>query len=856
MNENKILFQGQYINGKALAELYDFSKNKYITKTAPGVGVTTALMNYQAGNLIIISPLTPMIKKKSYAASSYKSDKQFFKCTGLNGKWKTVSDYFISVPKNKQNLIINCTPDSICSIRDKNPNLFDRLLTIPVVVDEYDNVVFQSSLRANCGRFLELLFNKWKANFTLTTATPNYRNIDVPSNIEINYIQIGPSKKETKNLLYTTKYKDAFIFMHRELEEGRKVACFSNNSKVHRKKISELQKSLVGHNLELKLEAYDVKTDVLTDEDLFDVNNLIIYSGKYFIGFDIEQDISIVVISEAGHPATTTPLSQVIQALYRCRGTLHNALFVNSRLGKLDGDVDSAVNLELDNFKEEIEFTTQKASKYWDSFQIKKSDKITKELFCDRAAIATNTLTQIYRYQLMNKDFIKSYFQSYGYSMIPYQAPNLEELNSKSIRFNERLTNLMRGDLINMQLRYDEVVSKVNFAQQGSHNHNQVMERLTSIILKIINDTEILKKLNNEKLKQRDLYAYLDKLFQRNFTDKNFTDFKKRTDQSLRQIKDLVKPEIKEKLDDYLYHWHLFYAVYRMEKLDLPIDIKRYFIIRASAADLKILEMENKSVSSALDVVKSKVELELGSALTDSEISDIKRIVETGLDNPKSLAFCRYSEKSIKNSFKDFILYLINPEADFEEKNSRVFNPATRLPKLFRPLIPFKLVLVDLVSANAQFVDKLIGTKMYKDVYGNIISNQDISRNKAKQLYSHILNSYHLKRNEAERFYHEICGYEKSSAANLASLTAQVEKGSFYKQMTRFEKDIIITYNDHLDNEGIRLHDGLLFLPWKLNSALPRFVNNYEFEVSYFNSNESYIGDILHENITIGNLPF
>lgn len=858
MNEVFIPFDGDYICGDALSDLYDFSRNKFVTKTAPGIGVTTALMNYTGGNLIVISPLTPMIKKKSYDAEKYKSETQFFKCTGLKSEWNTVNSYLKSVSPAEQNIIINCTPDSICNLWDSFEELMNRLVTIPVVVDEYDSVIAQSSLRDDCGRFLELLFKRWEANFTLTTATPNYKFIDVPSDMDINFVRIGPSTNKVKTLAYSNELKDAISFIRKEVEEGRKVACFSNNSKVHRKKITELQSSMVGRNLELKLESYGVKTENLEERDLFETNDVVIYSGKYFIGFDITRNVSIVVISEAGHSATTISLNQAIQALYRCRGTIHNALFVNSGLQENKRDLTSSIRFELENLRDDVEYFTYKAKKLWDSFQVKNSDPITKELYCNRAALATHSLSKVYWYQLQDKNVVQEYFMAYGYNLVDYIKPELEELVHTPTKFNARLLNYMLVDEWEMANRYWEVVEKLRFSQQGSHNPLQVMERLTSLILKILNDGKLLEKLKIASLKPRDFYSQLDKLFQRNFPDAHFVESKVRSDEALRQIRKLNGSYSHEKIRPYLFHWHLFYAMYKAKKLDFSPDVQRYFTIRSSAANLELIKKFKANGVPQKDCVSFVVNdiNKFVGGLTEVEIIKIQNIVENGYKDVLDVNFFRNTKKSMLNAFTDSLLWLINPKIKYEEKNNRESNPFTRLPKIFRSEIPYEMVLVDVVSANAQFVDRLIGTSFYTTVYSHISAKQNIDRDSAKKLYSQVLNSSYLDRDEAEDFYRDICGYDSVSANKLAKMTAAVERGSFYKKMTSMEKDLIITYNSEMDNKGLRFHDGLLFWPWELEKQIMRFLNGYEFSVKYFNMNGPYKGEVNTRDSSIMNLPF
>src|SRR5690606_38518617 len=130
-----------------------------------------------------------------------------------------------------------------------------------------------------------------------------------------------------------------------------------------------------------------------------------------------------------------------------------------------------------------------------------------------------------------------------------------------------------------------------------------------------------------------------------------------------------------------------------------------------------------------------------------------------------------------------------------ETINGRQTNPFTLLFKVFRPLLPIELLLIDIQSANAQFIDIILDSNMSDDVYQNIMNNRGLDRNSAKQQFGHVCNSHYLSRQEATTYFHSICGYPLDKAQELADLTAQVPKGSFYRLMTARERDYITLYN-------------------------------------------------------------
>ncbi|WP_034893705.1 hypothetical protein [Gillisia sp. Hel_I_29] len=856
MKENHISFEGKYINGKALYKLFDFSENKFITKTSPGIGVTTALLNYTSGNIIIISPLTPMIEKKAMKVGEYSSTKQFFKCNKLKSNWKDVLDYLKKTPIEQQNIIINCTPDSICGLFDNNEELFERLIQIPIIVDEYDTVVLQSQLRPDCGRFLELVFNKWVSNFTLTTATPNYEYLDIPSDKNIPIYTVGREINTKINVCVSNEYKDAFRFIHNEIELGHKVACFTNNLNVHKKDITTLQKSMAGENLTLKLEYYDITMGDISDGNLFKDSNLIVFSGKYFIGYDIEEDISVVILSEAKNQATRIGVNLAVQALFRCRGNIINALYVNTRLkNNFLPQKSSQIDVQKE-YHIDVNYYTQKASKYKFPWQVNENESITPELYCNRGRLASDMLNKIYWLELHMTDSLTERFNKYEIDLIPYQSPDIEIEEKKGVNFIQRILNVSEGDSEEMQTKYEKVVANLRFNNQGSHNSNRAMERLTALIIKVIDDKDLFEKLDNPKLKPKAFYEYFDKYLQRNYPHKYLVEHFRRSPQCLKQIK-ILKAADKNNVDtNLLTHWYLFYSVFKVLKDEFPEGLNRLFFIRKTAGDWSNLEPfeDNKKQRHTLAyrAVKKIIKSQFNNIQVEEERSIEKIIGLAYSKNDKDkYKYLGYNESSIKKKISDSVHYWINPKIKIENEKGREYNPMTKLNKIYRKVFPFDYILVDLISANAQFVDKILKIDMYSQVYDNIMLSQDIDRDKAKQQYNKFLNSHYLTRTDAIKFYTEICGYDVDSAIRLAAITAQVDKGSFYMKMTEQENLALETYNQHFDYKGIRLHDGLILSPWDIIEPIPLQVNGYKFNISYFNSNKPYMGNVCNDNLNV-----
>ena len=149
----------------------------------------------------------------------------------------------------------------------------------------------------------------------------------------------------------------------------------------------------------------------------------------------------------------------------------------------------------------------------------------------------------------------------------------------------------------------------------------------------------------------------------------------------------------------------------------------------------------------------------------------------------------------------------------YSESNGRVFNAFTSLNKIFRSNeLAFGLTEIDVMSANAQFVDKIFKFDRWKGVYSNLMQEYEISRDEAKIKYNSTLNNHYLSVAKAKEVYLN-AGYSPDEANQLAEATANNGKGSFYKIMAQQEgltMNAFIEANFRNDRQ-IRLHDGVWY---------------------------------------------
>src|SRR5690554_2839865 len=225
---NELQFNTKYVSGQALEVITDFKANSYIIKGSTGIGGTTALLNYTKSHCLIISPYVSMIEDKS--KGTYKSDKQFFIYSDSQDNWNDVNDYLTI----SNNVIINTTPNQLLILRNDNRPLYNQLTKIPLFLDEYHVYTVDSNYRIEGGQFLALVENEWHHNFKLSTATPNYLNLDVPTDKNVIDYKLIRANQPTKRLQLSNNTKDVKDFIIKEHLKGRLVVCFTNNINYHK----------------------------------------------------------------------------------------------------------------------------------------------------------------------------------------------------------------------------------------------------------------------------------------------------------------------------------------------------------------------------------------------------------------------------------------------------------------------------------------------------------------------------------------------------------------------------------------------------------------------------------------------
>ncbi|WP_027137360.1 DEAD/DEAH box helicase family protein [Gaetbulibacter saemankumensis] len=852
---NEIQYNSKYVSGKALEVITDFTNNTYIIKGSTGNGGTHSILNYTKGNCLIISPNVGMIKSKEDKRCDFLSDKQFFIYEKSDDKWNELNDWL----NISTNIIINTTPNQIIKIKNKNKELYNQLIKIPIFIDEIHAFTVSSNYRDEVGHFLELVYNEWNAPFKLSTATPNYNYLDVPTDKNITYYKITKADQNKRKLKLSSNLKDAKQFIMDEHHKGRLVIVFTNNPNYHKSFKNLNVKNLVGLTLDLKLKPFERGN--YNGPDIYENTDIIFASSSFFAGYDITKDCSICIISEQKNHAYQIHINDVVQAYGRCRTNVHNALFVNSTATHdQDGNeikyLDSIndVNNMISTYPIELTRWHQTATtmQWYSSINYK---QITPQLYTNRAVILAPILQCIYDYQLYNESVLKSVLESYNFIVTDYINPNpTANYTEKKTPFKTILNNLLKQNEMELLYGYFAIKRSLKFKKEGNYSVKLALQYLSAYLLKITNATSIINKLDNQRVKPNEFYNSMDLFLRSNVNTSNY--YNQLTPQQINSCNRLYfskkTTNILKNKEHLTNDWQILYACHKITNNILPKNVEREIKLYDIFYDTNLYIEKSKDKNRIRNTVRVILKRCMDSKITLNTteyiwLDEVVKGVYKALNNTSAYVNSN-TRKSIKKKMLNALIYFLTEGlvSEFEEIKSREYNPLTQLPAKFRCIIPIKYVSIDLASANPQITDSILKTNIALNIYNNLMNKRGITRDQAKKLYNSTLNNHRLSVYSAKKIYLD-CGYDEVNSKQLAEMTAGVQKGTFYELMTANEKKLMENYSNILPFKSYRFHDAIIVKFEDLlnyNITLPTLVCGYKYHIELFNDYSTYNGPI------------
>ena len=834
VNIRTLQFDSKYISGEALEVLTDTKRNKYIVKGSTGIGGTTAILNNNKGIYLIVSPYVGMIKSKEKNRGKYKSEKQFFIYEGSKDSWYEL-DKLMQCPDD-ENIIINTTPDQIVNAEYC---YYQWMKTIPVFVDEAHLYVQDADFRDCLGQFMELVYNEWEASYILSTATPFYKFSDIPKDVEMDFYKVDHKHQSKKHIDISNDKKAIQQFVYEQNEMERLVVIFTNNKNLHTGFKDLRVTNLVGDMLRKKLAPYNRGTRSYGLD--LDTNNtdVLMLSSSYFAGFDIDKDCSILTVSEQSNDAWKININNVVQAYGRCRRNVHQALFVNLLSNKKTAENIPKSVLELgsiyDDYTKKLDsFQTLLLDKNGLMFDEKFRGYVANFEYINRSKIMTDFVNAVNNYQLYNPSVLEQTLIDYGFTISVYESEYDKLQQQIGTQFGERIQNLMKINSVKLLKDFNGIKYKLKNKKDGTFSPKLCLEYLTAYLLKVSDAKQLIQKLDNKRMYPSEFYGYFNSFLAVNGNHKNLLE--KPNKEFVRNHQQYQNTKAKLVLDKkikYADDWYMLYGIHQIGAKKYSGKVARNLNVLQSFFNEDTYKKYMDSGSNRIANTKKGIFKQLKDnaiTLTEKELKWLnKKIKEnfSALKNGKTFQQY-YNPKYLQKVMKEAIIYCLtngkcgyNKTVDFRE-----YNPITALPKTLRSVIPLKYLEIDLSSANAQFIDILLETNLANSVYKNLMEAFNITRNEAKTKFNSTLNNYKLSVKEAVKIYLK-AGYSEEKAEQLAKLTANTQKGSFFKKMTEYEEFLIQTYSSIISGKVIRFHDALIIRESEIkdrNIKLPKVI--------------------------------
>lgn len=848
----------------------DFTTNKLVIKGSTGIGGTTSILNIIDKTVIIISPLNGMIDSKLQK----KLDHQIFIHGKTEQRWNEVQKRI----EAKENFILNTTADQIIELKKSNLNLYNQLITYPFFVDEFD-VYADSDYRKSFVPFYNILFNELKANFTLSTATPSYKNLDIPMAIQrkMEFITIT-REDQAKKEVTITNINGWFNFTKEECDKGNKVILFTND-KNQIKNLFPLEEmgykiqTLVGDLLATKLSTIKSKNyDELTlieNSKIDDNADIYVLSTKYLIGFDIEFDASIGIIVDATSMTNAKDYKQVIQAYGRVRKTVTNAKIFYRE--------------QSDNFiYEDIDILTGKI----------KLLPLDEEYLVN----AQPLLRQIHEQKTFRLETFKEEMELNNFVVTIDNG--IDAINPIGNSFREKYINLINQEEYINQRQFTTVYNHIkgDFIEYNGFGTPMLLLFATAHLATMTGNKFLL---NNPADRYERLLIAAKAFIDANEYDQEYYNITKvkSTNESIKQaiadgarttfgtFKNRVENTIDDSFLNAIHVINYLYAIHQVEndqidretsivmegfRIVSEVIIEDYIkAINKNLIGIKFedilnnredLDKLNENIIPNLNRnmvfknsnrnIKNRLEDQIGQ-FDDQNL--FNQIMKKGDDIKNSLLKNKngvraaissntYSIDKQKENHKLYLLSFLSYQVAGHRYGFRIitidnreFNQVTKCTRQLRKYTPYLMIENDIKSAFPSFIDKLVGSDLKHVVYNNIQERLKCSRDDAKKHYNTMLNDNTRLISEMRSFFTK-CGYTKPQVEEIIKKIS-VEKGAFYKSMTKIEEEILNSFMaaNNIKKDAIRCHDAAFCLATTNNKKMSIFnIGGIEFGKKIF----------------------
>lgn len=866
-----------YVGNDAHANsiITNFTSNKLIIKGDTGIGGTTAVLNITNQTVIIISPISGMIIGKE----SVREPHQMFIFQNSKDRW----NHFENEVRLGNHIVLNTTPEQIIEIKKNNEFLFKKIMQTPFFIDE-SQVYSESDYRSSMSVFYDILFNEHKANFTLSTATATYKNLDIPKHIlkDMEIYKIEREVKRPKNITISP-LNNYWNFIKSNCEKGIKVVLFTNDLNkikniINEENLGYKTQILVGDTLSVKTSGIKPKTyeeySNIINAKIDETADVYILSTKYQIGFDLDFDASIGIIMDEFSRVDSYNVNQVVQSYGRIRANVVEAKIfyrcspsskidinkVESQIGLIDFENGYLKNIQphINEINNALSYPKSSLISSLNDYGFTVDDEDTQE------TIAATSVSFPIKYRnlinqedkdiyIINKELERVYsnikgddpnFNGFGkkdlllwataYMAVETQSEYL--LNATADRY-ERLLNTAKTFIDVNDLAYPEKMSEMDKITKF---------RVTKTQMDIAIKNGALCKLKEDKATDFGLYTYnwsspffkakqiINSLYVIQMVEKQmYSEETKRIVFGLSVVSECI-------LNDYIKalstvsNQNVKALIENDNRAALDDLTKEY---SKSLNGRRIFNNTNRAIDKQLSKLEGYSQSEINQIMDKGErIKGALLACKHGIRNTIKMNI--YSTAKQVERHKYYILSLLSLSCaghmfGFKTTSidNRVFNTVTKTTRQLRGYTPYELIQCDIKSAFASFLDTLVGSDIALNVYSNLEKKYNIERSAAKIWYNMMLNDNKRTVHEAKTFFKD-CGYTKEQVAKIIELTLK-EKGCFYRTMTKMEDWCIeeFKYINRLDCTAVRLHDAIIIYNTPEFQNLTSVIGKYEFEI-------------------------
>jgi len=778
-------------------------RNLYLKKGSTGIGGTTVILEASDTDRIVVSPTVGMIQGKE-KQNAIKNKNCYYIYGGSKDKW----DNFFDDPFNK---VVNCTPDQIISLKERSKGKYQKLLNMTIFVDEIHQYIPDSSYRNSMIDFLNIIFNDWKANWILSTATDNTLKgvlLDIPPGKKYDAYEIVKPNKEYKNIEVIRSPKrletDTILqVFNNAILNGRKLLIATNRTDLH-KKISKLINhnvlNLVGQNIETKMRP--VKDIDKTDEIDWSSTDIVMISSKYFAGFDVPLDVDVLIDTNPYVTSNLISPNDIVQIIGRPRVNV-GRIVLYIHLYKPD--------IEIKNI-----YTPKIIASSSSEFILLVSNKINSITKDNWFELSEEIISDFAHYSIIFAKILKTSLTRYGFIEVKYDNSRLENLLSiQSWPFNLQMNKLLSTDYKTLSYDFRKISKYLRYKKDGIFSPDLALLFYTAMLIKS-NKLKIDVKKSDKPTR---FYLKINKFFNRD-TKWNLLYSYFKTRLYIKKTKKIPKhSEIDKNHLDYL------------EIRSLP--------------SLEIINNSNGNFScfkTCIDILQSKGIQLLN---TDSEFLKLQKRCNDAFQY-KDMSEIRTKEQllGLVGWANLFVLNGGQESYNFPIKRNREYNPLTMIPAPLRGMIGIKLVEIDIKQANPTFIDDILGSKLSKIVYTNIETIFKCTREQAKVIYNTYLNNDAAEPYKVYKFFIKI-GYSKDESQLLTDMVT-ARKGLVYDKMTERERKIIEQYAELFLGSftWFRFHDAIIIPEHQiLGVELPDNYGDVDFGFKYYNDGSPYNRD-------------